>query len=149
MMRRILPSRGCVVPIVIVVLIAGYCTGVVGLVVEPPWFREVVIYEEQGQLFIEYRTEFDSIVSPLVLKNVEGVVTDPDSLDVVFVKDPVRLNWGEIQRHLDLTSNHSELESSYGPVNISKTWIGYRVSGIFYDPRAPAAFFATHVVDRR
>lgn len=132
-----------------VLLPIAYCAGVLNCVIEPFWFREAVIYKAQGELFIEYRTEFDSVVSPLVLRSAEGLAIHPDNLDVVFVDSPLPLTWSEIQRHLNLTSNSVELVSSYGPVNISRTWIGYRVSGVFYDPRAPAAYFATHVVDRR
>ncbi len=132
-----------------VLLPIAYCAGVLNYVIEPFWFREAVIYNAQGKLFIEYRTEFDSIVSPLVLRSAEALAIHPDYLDVVFVDSPLPLTWSEIQGHLNLKSNSVELVSSYGPVNISRTWIGYRVSGVFYDPRAPAAYFATHVVDRR
>lgn len=149
MTKRLLPSKGCSLLVVSILLFTSYCAGIAGQVVEPPWFREVVIYEVHGELFIEYRTEFDSQVSEIKIRNPNGVIADPNSFSVIFVEDPVPLTWSELQRHLNLTSNSVELESSMGPVNISRTWIGYRVSGIFYDPRAPAAFFATHVVDRR
>ena len=140
---------GCKLLAAGILLPIAYCAGVLNCVIEPFWFREAVIFEAQGELFIEYRTAFDNYVSELKVTRADGVNPDHNSFSIAFVDNPLPLTWSEIQGHLNSTSNSVELESSMGPVKISRTWIGYRVSGIFYDPRVLTAFFATHVVDRR
>ena len=126
-----------------ILLPIAYCAGVLNCVIEPFWFRNVTVYEDYGKLHILYSTEFDEITSGLWFEAKETARFSPKRL----IDNPVPITLHELRAKWGLRDGLQKFRSDFGVVHIQPMAHGYRVSGIYEDPRNVKIRFSTFVPD--
>lgn len=126
-----------------ILLPIAYCAGVLNCVIEPFWFRKVIIYEDLGKLHILYSTEFDDVVSGLWFDVGESARFSPKRL----IERPAPITLNELRARWGLREGLQKFRSDFGVVHIRPMSNGYIVSGIYEDPRKVNIRFSTFVPD--
>lgn len=132
---------GCGLLAVGVLLPIAYCAGVLNCVIEPFWFRKVIIYEDLDKLYILYSTEFDDTVSEMWAVGAEEAKYAPER----FLQNPTPISLADLRARWGLHDRPKRFQSQLGSALVEPMAHGYRVSGIYEDPRSVTIRFSTFV----